>query len=526
MEVSLDPEEHLLTGESSIIYVNHSPDTLRRIYMHLYPNAFQEGSVKHREFQRVRYSGGISEDNPSYVKMNRFQIEGPGDTVSSEFKVEDTILSAPLGSPLFPGDSIVITLDWEHKVRKRAGRMGYFGGQYDLAQWYPKMVVYDERGWHNHPFHAIGEFYGEFGNYRVSIDLPAEYIVGASGVVVDGDPGWEAVTVDTAVEFSEWVTALDTLEFDTTARRSVTFRAENVHDFAWVASPTYVYEHGSWGGIDVHVLFNKSVGSRWSQVVRERTERALEWLSTRFGPYPYPQVTVTHAMRGGGMEYPMLVMNGSESEGLILHEVGHIWFYGILGNNEVDEPWLDEGFTTFQTRWYLENRYPPYGIDFDHSRRFSDFQKRHWTFASASERDQWSAIRFMTGSHNSPIATKSYLSPGYSVYRQNAYTKPSLMLDCLRYVLGDETFEAAMQTYYTRWKLKHPNEHRFRQVMEEVSGQDLAGFSTVGCTRVRIQTTPWGIGPKENSKMVLRSDCDHPEQGRHAVTPGRGRASG
>ncbi|MFQ6615464.1 MAG: M1 family metallopeptidase [Fidelibacterota bacterium] len=476
MDVSLDPEEHLLTGESSIVYVNRSPDTLDHIFMHLYPNAFQEGSVKYREFQRVHYSGGISDDNPSYIRIDRFRIEGPGNAVSTRFKIEDTILSAPLDPSLTPGDSIIVTLEWKHKVRKRAGRMGYSGQQYDMAQWYPKMVVYDDLGWHNVPFHAIGEFYGEFGNYLVTLDLPASYIVGASGVVVQGDPGWEAVTVDTTTDFSEWVRTLDTLESDSTARRKVTFRAENVHDFAWVASPTYVYEHGSWGGIDVHVLFNRSVGSRWSQVVRERTERALEWLTTRFGPYPYPQVTVTHAMRGGGMEYPMLVMNGSESEGLILHEVGHIWFYGILGNNEVDEPWLDEGFTTFQTRWYLENRYPPYGIDFEHSGGYSGFQRRHWTFTSISDRTQWTAIRFMTGPHNSPIATKSYLSPGYNVYRQNAYTKPSLMLECLRYALGEDVFEAGMQTYFDRWKLKHPNELRFRQVMEEVSGQDLGWF--------------------------------------------------
>lgn len=476
MSVSLNPADHVLSGQSSIVYVNQSPDTLDRIAMHLYPNAFQKGSVKHREFQRVHYSGGISDDNPSYIRIDRFKIEGPGKAASSEFKIEDTILSAPLISPMLPGDTVVIHLDWEHKVRKRAGRMGYAGAQYDFAQWYPKMVVYDEQGWHDEPFHAIGEFYGEFGNYRVTLDVPASYVVGATGVVVEGDPGWDAVTVDTTVEFSKWVATLDSVETDSAARRKITFQAENVHDFAWVASPTYVYEHGKWKDIDIHVLFNRSVGDRWSRVVRERTERALEWLSTKFGPYPYPQVTVTHAMRGGGMEYPMLVMNGSESEGLILHEVGHIWFYGILGNNEIDEPWLDEGFTTFQTRWYLETRFPPYGIDFEASRRYSDFQKRHWRFITLSERDQWSAIRFMTGSHNLPIATKSYLSPGYNVYRQNAYTKPSLMLQCLQGVLGDTLFESGMKAYFNRWKLKHPNERRFRQVMEEVSGEDLDWF--------------------------------------------------
>lgn len=476
MKVSLNPEEHLLTGESFITYANNSPDTLDRIYMHLYPNAFQEGSVKHREFQRVRYSGEISKDNPSYIEIGEFKIVGRDSLPSSDFKIDDTILSAYLPSLLPPGDSVTVQMTWTHKVRKRSGRMGYHRGQYDFAQWYPKMVVYDDKGWHNVPFHAIGEFYGEFGEYEVTIDVPQKYIVGATGIVVEGDPGWESVTVDTSLEFSEWVASRDTITADSADRRVVTFWAEDVHDFAWVTSPTYVYEHGEWGGIDVHVLYNTSVGERWTKVARERSERALEWLTTKFGPYPYPQVSVTHAMRGGGMEYPMLVMNGTESEGLILHEVGHIWFYGIVANNEVDEAWLDEGFTSFQTGWYLETRYPPYGIDFESTRRYSGFQKKHWSFTPSVEQSQWSALRFITSPHNTPIATKSYLSLGYSEYRYNAYTKPALMLRSLRYVLGEDVFDRGMQAYYERWKLRHTNEKRFRDAMEEASGQDLDWF--------------------------------------------------
>ena len=475
MEVSLDPENHLLTGESVITYKNNSPDTLDRIYMHLYPNAFQEGSVKHREFQHQHYPGGISSDNPSYIEIKSLKITGKGIS-SSTFKVEDTILSAFLPAALVPDDSITIKLSWDHKVRERMGRMGYLENQYDFAQWYPKLVVYDESGWHNIPFHAIGEFYGEFGQYHVTIDVPGEYIVGATGVVAEGNPGWESVMVDTIPPFSDWLTSLEETDKDTLTRRTVTFHAENVHDFAWITSPTFVYEHGVWGGIDVHVLFNTSVGEKWTKVVRERSERALEWLTDKVGPYPYPQVTVTHAMRGGGMEYPMLVMNGNESEGLILHEIGHIWFYGILANNEVNEPWLDEGFATFQTRSYLENRYPPYGIDFKSSNRYRKYQQSYWKFNSMSEREQWKSIGFIISGFNKPIATKSYLSTDYSTYRQNAYTKPSLMLQSLQYMLGEEVFTNAMNVYYQRWKFKHINKKRFQNVFEEVSGEDLDWF--------------------------------------------------
>ncbi|MCH7732166.1 MAG: M1 family metallopeptidase [Candidatus Marinimicrobia bacterium] len=476
MNVSLDPEEHLLSGESSITYVNNSPDTLDRIYMHLYPNAFQEGSVKHREYKTVHYSGGISEDNPSYIKVKDFYV-GKNDVKDSlEFKVDDTILSADLLSPLLPGDTLFFHLNWEHKVREHEGRAGYKGDQYDFAQWYPKLVVYDEKGWHNVPFHAMGEFYGEFGTFDVTIDIPEHFIVGATGVVVEGDPGWEAVTVDTSLDFSEWIDGLDSTIVDSAVRRIVSFHAENVHDFAWITSPTFVYEHGMWNDIDIHVLYNKSVGEKWTKVVRERSERAVEWLSTQFGPYPYPQVTTTHALLGGGMEYPMLVMNGRESEGLIVHEIGHIWFFGILGNNEVDDAWLDEGFTTFQTGWYMNNRYPPYGIDFENSTRYGDFEKKWWKFTTRFESTQWQVNQYITSKYNEPIAKTSSSFGGYGSYRMNAYSKPALMLYSLRYLLGDEVFDRAMKTYYQRWMLKHPDEDRFRSVMEEVSGQELDWF--------------------------------------------------
>ena len=430
MEVSLNPVEHLLSGESTITYVNNSPDTLDRIYMHLYPNAFQEGSVKDREFQLLGW-GAMSKDNPSYIDIKQFEIVSSDGSVSSQFKVEDTILFAPLQASLFPGDSMIITLRWDHKVREHLGRAGYIGEQYDFAQWYPKMVVYDDRGWHAEPFHAVGDFYGEFATFDVSVNIPAPYIVGATGLVVLGDPGWESVAVDTSLPFSEWLEAVESnaASIDSLARRVVTFHAENVHDFAWITSPTFVYEHGKWDGIDVHVLYNTTVGEKWTRVARERSERALEWLSTNFGPYPYPQVTVTHGVLVSGMEYPMLVMMGKVLEGFVVHEIGHMWFYGALANNEADEEWMDEGFTTFQTRWYLENRYPPSGIDFESStwghlwaleHGLGDFEKRRWSFNSYSELDQWKAISFITSPYNEPIASKLY--PFF-----NASIKASLM---------------------------------------------------------------------------------------------------
>ena len=495
MEITLHDSVRQLAGRSVIRYTNNSPDSLDRIYIHLYPNAFQVGSVKYREY--ISYSGRISRAKyfkekldgfTSKIEVHDFSVSLPDENLSwvhknpilNEYKIDDTILKARLSDKIAPGKTARIAIDWTHHIGEMVERAGYYKGQYNMAQWYPKIVVYDEDGWHPDVFHAEGEFYGEFGDFKVKFDLPHSFIIAASGVVTKGDPGWESVRVDTSIEFDKWVEVFDStyVKLDSSFRREVTFVAENVHDFAWVASKDFLYEGGASnnGNIPVHVLYDKKRGPDWTKVVLDRSIRAIDWLEKKFGKYPYPQITTTDRVKNGGMEYPMLVMNGRESESLILHEYGHIYFYGILANDEVEEAWLDEGLTTHQTRDYMMKRYGDHGFDPDLYEGYDKFPKKFWPLGNDLGSDQWSAIRYMRSGHDENISRSSYLFKNGTSYSRNAYTKPSLMLTELQYVLGDSLYYAAMQHYYNKWQLKHVNEGRFIESLEEFLGEQMDWF--------------------------------------------------
>tara|TARA_X000001036_G_scaffold196558_1_gene185196 strand:- start:10780 stop:13785 length:3006 start_codon:yes stop_codon:yes gene_type:complete len=485
MEVVLLDSVRQLACKSIITYKNNSPDTLHNIYMHLYPNAFQIGSVKHREYMnnygrdsRAKYFKNDLVGYESKIDIRNFTIAKNGDIILLNYKVDDTILHAKLNKPLLPNEDVRIDMDWNHHVGGMVERAGYFEGQYNMAQWYPKLAAYDEEGWHAQPFHAEGEFYGEFGDFDISFELPERFIMGASGVVISGDPGWQSVRVDTSSDFSEWLEAFEKKyeEPIESSVRKVRFLAENVHDFAWVASPNFLYEYDNWGGIDIHVLYNKVNASDWNRVVRQRSVRAMKWLTNKFGEYPYPQVTNTDRLKSGGMEYPMLIMDGSDSESLILHEIGHIWFYGVLANNELDEAWLDEGFTSAQTRDYMIDRYGSKGFDWKSDDWTDPYQRKYWSYTNRLHSDQWYSIRYITSVHDEPVSRESYQYKSGSSYRQNVYTKPSLMLNELKYVLGDSLYYLSIQEYYNNWKLKHVNESRFITSVENATGKELNWF--------------------------------------------------
>ena len=493
MNVTLIDSVRQLACSSTIMYKNNSPDELNDIFIHLYPNAFQLGSVKSRDYlngygreSRAAYFKDGLDGYESKIHVRNLTIAKNDNFISDNFKIDDTVLRAKLKQPLLPGEKLRIDIDWNHHVGGMVERAGYYEGQYNMAQWYPKVAAYDQKGWHADPFHAEGEFYGEFGNFKVTFELPAKYIIGASGVVTKGDPGWSMVKVDSTVDFQNWFENFEKnyKEPDPLKMRTVQFLAENVHDFAWVASPNFLYEHGRYKDIDVHVLYNRVNAYDWNRVVRERSIRALKWLTEKFGEYSYPQVTNTDRLKSGGMEYPMLIMDGSDSESLILHEIGHIWFYGILGNNELDEAWIDEGFTTAQTRDYMMDRYGATGFDWQSDEWTDKYQRKFWSFNNKLHNDQWSSINYILSGYDEPISRKSYLFKNSTSYRQNAYTKPSLMLNELKYILGDSLYYLSIQDFYKKWELKHVDEQKFIESVEKVSKKELDWFYQEGASNI------------------------------------------
>ncbi|MBA65160.1 MAG: hypothetical protein CMG55_05100 [Candidatus Marinimicrobia bacterium] len=495
MDITLHDSIRQITGKTIIKYTNNSPDSLDRIYMHLYPNAFQVGSVKYREYignagreSRAKYFKDRLEGFTSKIDIHEFSIALPKDgsswihktPIMEGYIIDDTILEAKLFKKIPSGETVRIDIDWTHHVGDMVERAGFYQDQYNMAQWYPKLAVYDEKGWHPDVFHAEGEFYGEFGDFNVNFDLPYDFIIAASGVVIKGNPGWESVAVDTSIDFSVWLDIYDSTYTGSNKdkRRQVSFFAENVHDFAWVASKDFLYEGGISrdGETNVHVLYDKNRGEDWTKVVLERSINALAWLEEIFGDYPYPQITTTDRIKSGGMEYPMLVMNGRDSESLIVHEYGHIYFYGILANNEVEEAWIDEGFTTNQTRDYMMNRYGKHGFDINLYEGYDKFPKKYWPLNNSLHSDQWSSIRYMISGYDENISRPSYLFKNATSYSRNAYGKPSLMLTELKYILGDSLFYESIQYFYDKWKLKHINEQKFIHAVEENTGQELDWF--------------------------------------------------
>ncbi len=473
IEATLDEDRHALRGRARFTYVNHSPDTLDRLYFHQHLNAFRPNSTWARVERRDNYDFQHLPDSAQAYEhllgVRRLPAgAGGSDIVGRDLRwsypesPDSTIVEIPLLDLLEPGEEVTLELDWEARPSTLCRRQCREGRQYDFAQWYPRIAPYDLRGWEPHMLYPQGEFYGEFGTYDVTLDLRNDQVVGATGRVVSGDPGWG---VDPTASSGAAVGAAPRLGLLSISpypgRKRVRFHADDVHHFAWTTSPTYIHEGGQVPPteardhpIDIHVLYRPGDEEQWgSGQAVERTVAALQFLEGVFGPYPWPQLTNVHRLEGGGTEFPMVIMNGGASPGLIMHETAHQYVHGIFANNEWREAWLDEGFASFLATWAFEEGQP-------------DVWRRTREGMADTER--------ALGEH--PIATRSEEFRDFGTYGYMAYSRPEFVYRMLRGLVGDDTFRDILHEYYRRYALHHVDEAAFRSVVEDVSGQELDWF--------------------------------------------------
>lgn len=461
----LDEPSGVLSGTEQIVYENHSPDTLTSFSLHLHLNAFRPGSrwSDRDSVEGRRRFNDLKDPDFAFNHVRNVRIMGQAVTPVYPFAPDSTIVRFDLPRPLPTGGEMRIEMEWDARPSTTPRRQGRRGRRFDFAQWYPKVVVYDTYGWNEQPLYPAGEFYGEFGDFTVRLDVPQDQVIGATGVPVCGDPGWERANRQQgrAIEYRRDYYGATTAALSDacggaeSGRKRVVWYAKDVHHFAMSLNPDYRYEGGHYGDVAVHVLYQPGDERSWGGgVAVERTEIALGWLDSLYGPFAWPQLTNVHRIEGGGTEFPMMIMDGSASQGLILHELGHNYTMGILANNEWREGFLDEGFTSFQTTWAGEHFGAPdeyYGLE-----------------------------QFILGLDlqglSEPVSLRSEDYSNFTSYNVSIYSRGEFFYHQLRYIVGDDVMRKILRTYYDRWKLRHVNEAAFRAVAEEVSGMDLSTF--------------------------------------------------
>lgn len=502
IRVSLDDEAHILRGDEEVIYTNNSPDTLKFIYFHLWPNAYKNNKTALAE-QLVRMGNTklyfATEEERGYIDSLSFALDGK--LCLWEYDENDIdICKIYLEKPLLPRTSVTISTPFKVKLPSgQISRLGHVGQSYQITQWYPKPAVYDTAGWHQMPYLTQGEFYSEFGSFDVYIDLPKNYVVGATGDIQNIDEiNWLTTKVDETEtwikereekqDWAEWKKKLEFPESDK-ERKTLHFHQDKVHDFGWFADKRYHVLKGkvalpaSGDSVDVWTMFTNKRAHLWQNSI-EYMKDAVYYYSLWDGDYPYKHATAVDGTiaAGGGMEYPNVTIIGDASDALaletvIMHEVGHNWFYGILGSNEREFPWLDEGVNSYIEQRYLSTKYPNgtilnkgeepnklltfFGLD---RYGIEDQHELTYLIQARANRDQ---------PMNEFAQDYSLLNYGFIVYSKSAVT-----LNYLRHYLGDSTMDAGMHRYYEENKFKHPYPKSLENAIEETAGEDLDWFFT------------------------------------------------
>ena len=490
IDVTLNDEDHTLSGYEEFEYINNSTTALDKIYIHLWPNGYKNTETAlakqlyNMNDMSLQYA---TEEERGWIDSLAFKVNGQ-DAILEYHPDHIDIGILHLNSVLKPGESIKVSTPFKVKIPSGdISRLGHVGESYQITQWYPKPAVFDRDGWHEMPYLTQGEFYSEYGSFDVSITLPANYVVGATG---DLQTAAEYEFLENRVE--ETKKHYETGSFEgnnfpesSDSMKTIRYKQDNVHDFAWFADKRYEVLKGevelphSGRKVTTWAMFTPNNHMAW--------ENSLEYLhdgtfyySKWNGDYPYENVTAVDGTisAGGGMEYPNVTVIGTTSSPLeleivIVHEVGHNWFYGQLGSNERKHPWMDEGLNTLNEIRYIKTKYPK-------NERLSDMMMG---MAEILHLEHLSHLDLNYLSYNMSAAygvdqaieesADEYTQVNYGTI---VYSKTGLVFMYLKDYLGEEAFDKAMQRYYDKWEFKHPQPEDLEAAMEKSSGKDLDWF--------------------------------------------------
>ena len=461
MDINMDVSDFTFSGKQKLIYTNNSPDTINKVYYHLFFNAFRPGSqmdIRSRTIKDPdsRVGNRIFELNPKdYGSLDIVSLEQNGKEIV--FEQKETILLVRLEKPLLPGKKTELSMVFVGQVPlqiRRSGKMNKEGVHLTMTQWFPKLAEYDFEGWHPNPYIAR-EFHGVWGDYTVNITIDKSYVIGGTGYLKNANEIGHGYS-DKNKEKKE-----ETLTWE--------FYAPNVHDFAWAADPDYVHDiQQSESGVDLHFFYKPDAGEENWKKLQEDTLGLLDYFEENIGPYPWKQYSVIQG-GDGGMEYAMCTMiTGKRSYpslfGVTAHELAHSWFQHILANNEAKHPWMDEGFTEYITSLAEKSVFGKPSL-FPHKSSYDSY------YMINKIQLQNPALTI-----EQPLTIHSDRYDYNFTYGASSYSKGAVFLSQLGYIIGKENLSKTIKRYYNEFKFKHPTPNDFKRVAEIVSDLELEWY--------------------------------------------------
>lgn len=469
MEVDMDVKTFKYTGKQNLVYTNNSPDTLKKVFFHLYNNAFQPGSEMDIRLQTIvdpdRRMVKVTKENGVDKKVSRISLLKPEEIgylnvtnfmqngAVAKATTVGTILEVELASPIAPRSKATFTMDFEGQVPvqiRRSGRNSTEGVALSMSQWYPKLAEYDFEGWHADPY--IGrEFHGVWGNFDVKISIDKKYILGGSGYLQNKNEigyGYEDEGVEVKIPRK-------------TKKLTWHFIAPQVHDFTWAADKDYIHDRlTAANGVELHFLYKDK--AKWKEnwkKMQPKTAELLEFFNKNIGPYPYKQYSVIQG-GDGGMEYAMCTLiTGERSYGSLVgvtaHEMAHSWFQHVLATNELKHGWMDEGFTSYISDMAMHKVLP---------------SKDGKNPVMESYDNYYHMVK--TGKEQ-PQSTHADRFEENGIYSISSYSKGEVFLAQLGYVIGEENLAKTIKKFYADFKFKHPTPNDFKRTAEKVSGMNL-----------------------------------------------------